>query len=165
VTDGTSRLYPERPLVGCLAVVRRSGRILLARRSVPPGVGLWGYPGGLLELGETVQACAQRELAEETGIAADPVATLGVLDRIDRDDDGRVRSHFALVAVLLEWRSGEGEPIEDASALGWFTPAEAMSLERFPQVEALMAQALGGQHSAVATPRPIPPPQEGRGKS
>lgn len=140
--DTTDRLYPDRPFVGCLAVVRRDSRILLARRSVPPGVGRWGFPGGMQELGETVHRCAERELLEETGIIAEPVATLGVLDTIRRDEADRVKVHFALVVVLLEWRSGEGEPIEDASALGWFTPAQAAALDRFPRVEELMAQAL-----------------------
>jgi 8-oxo-dGTP diphosphatase len=142
VKDTTDRLYPDRPFVGCLAVVRRDSRILLARRSVPPGVGRWGFPGGMQELGETVHRCAERELLEETGIIAEPVATLGVLDTIRRDEADRVKVHFALVVVLLEWRSGEGEPIEDASALGWFTPAQAAALDRFPRVEELMAQAL-----------------------
>jgi 8-oxo-dGTP diphosphatase len=142
VKDTTDRLYPDRPFVGCLAVVRRDSRILLARRSVPPGVGRWGFPGGMQELGETVHRCAERELLEETGIIAEPVATLGVLDTIRRDDADRVKVHFALVVVLLEWRSGEGEPIEDATALGWFTPAQAAVLDRFPRVEELMAQAL-----------------------
>jgi ADP-ribose pyrophosphatase YjhB (NUDIX family) len=142
VKDTSSRLYPDRPFVGCLAVVRRGSRILLAQRSVPPGVGRWGFPGGMQELGETVHRCAERELLEETGIVAEPVATLNVFDTIRRDDDDRVKVHFALIAVLLEWRSGEGEPLEDATALGWFTPAEAAALDRFPRVDELMAQAL-----------------------
>jgi len=143
VTRG-DRLYPDRPIVGCLAVVRRGGRVLLAQRSVPPGVGRWGFPGGTQELGETVYACAARELEEETGIAADPVATLKVIDRIGHDEAGRVKTHFTLVAVLLEWRAGEGEPIEDATALGWFTPEEARGrgLELFPHALELMEAAL-----------------------
>jgi 8-oxo-dGTP diphosphatase len=142
VKDTTARLYPDRPFVGCLAVVRRGSRILLAQRSVPPGVGRWGFPGGMQELGETVHACAERELLEETGIVAEPVATLSVLDTIRRDDNDRVKVHFALIAVLLEWRSGEGEPIEDATALGWFTPAEVAGLDRFQRVDDLMTLAL-----------------------
>jgi 8-oxo-dGTP diphosphatase len=149
VKDTTDRLYPDRPFVGCLAVVRRDSRILLARRSVPPGVGRWGFPGGMQELGETVHRCAERELLEETGIAAAPVATLTVLDTIRRDDHDRVKVHFALVAVLLDWLSGEGEPIEDATALGWFTPTEAMLLDRFPRVDELMALALGSGDAAI----------------
>ena len=140
----SDRLYPERPILGCLAVVRRHGRVLLAQRSVPPGIGRWGFPGGMQELGETVHACAQRELLEETGIAADPVATLTVLDQLRHDDAGRVKVHFALIVVLLEWRAGEGAPLEDATALGWFTPDEvkARGLELFPHAEELMHQAL-----------------------
>jgi 8-oxo-dGTP diphosphatase len=145
VSKGRERLYPERPIVGCLAIVRRTDRVLLAQRSVPPGIGRWGFPGGMQEPGETVHACAERELLEETGIIAVPLRTLEVLDAIRRDEDGRVKSHFTLIAVLLDWRRGEGEPIEDASALGWFTPQDVRSrgLELFPRVEELMALALG----------------------
>lgn len=143
--DSTGRLYPDRPILGCLAVTRRGGRILLAQRSVPPGIGRWGFPGGMQELGETVHRCAQRELEEETGIRADPVATLTVLDTIRHDEAGKVKVHFALVAVLLDWRAGEGEPIEDATALAWVTPVEvkAKGFELFPHVLELMAMALG----------------------
>ena len=137
------RLYPDRPIIGCLAVVRRGDRVLLAQRSVPPGIGRWGFPGGMQELGETVQACAQRELKEETGIDAEPVDTLGVLNSIRHDDGGRIKVHFTLIAILLDWRGGEGEPIEDATALGWFTRDEARTLELFPNVEELMEKALG----------------------
>ncbi|HZB94104.1 MAG TPA: NUDIX domain-containing protein, partial [Stellaceae bacterium] len=110
----------------------------------PPGIGRWGFPGGMQELGETVLACAARELREETGIIADPVAPLTAFDTIRRDEEGRVKAHFALVAVLLEWRHGEGEPIEDATALLWATPDElrAKALPLFDRVEELMALAL-----------------------
>jgi 8-oxo-dGTP diphosphatase len=138
------RLYPDRPILGCLAVVRRGSRVLLAQRSVPPGIGKWGFPGGAQELGETVFACAQRELKEETGILADPIDTLAVLDAIRRDEAGRVKVHFALVSVLLAWRSGEGEPIEDALALGWFTEDDirTRNLDTFPDVERLIRLAM-----------------------
>jgi len=136
------RLYPERPIIGCLAVVRRGERVLLAERSVPPGAGKWGFPGGMQELGETVHACAERELMEETGIRAAPVATLTSLDAIRRDDDGRVKAHFTLVCVLLDWQAGEGTPIEDAHRLGWFTPEEAAKLDTFPNALRVMRLAL-----------------------
>jgi 8-oxo-dGTP diphosphatase len=143
VKNTADRLYPERPIAGCLAVVRRGDRILLAQRSVPPGIGRWGFPGGVQELGETVFQCARRELKEETGIEAEPVAALDVLDSLRHDEGGKVKVHFALIAVLLEWRAGEGAPIEDASALAWFTREEARALELFPNAEALLAKALG----------------------
>lgn len=135
------RLYPDRPYLGVLAVVRRGARFLLARRSVPPGIGRWGFPGGMQELGETCFEGARRELKEETGIDAEPVAILTVLDAIRRDEDGRVKVHFALVCVLLDWRAGEGEPIEDAEEVGWFTREEIARLDTFPKVEEVLNAA------------------------
>ena len=138
----SERLYPERPILGCLAVVRRGSRILLAERSVPPSVGKWGFPGGVQELGETVHECARRELREETGIVGESVATLTVLDAIRPDGDGRIKTHFALVCVLLDWRQGDGEPIEDALSLRWVTLAEAEALDTFPDTVPVMRLAL-----------------------
>jgi 8-oxo-dGTP diphosphatase len=66
------RRYPERPIVGVLAVVMRGERAPAARRANPPMSGRWGFPGGVLELGETVAQGAMRELFEETGVAAEP---------------------------------------------------------------------------------------------
>jgi ADP-ribose pyrophosphatase YjhB (NUDIX family) len=139
------RLYPERPIVGVLAVLRRSGRILLAQRAKPPIPGRWGFIGGVQELGETVKETAARELLEETGAIAEPLEVLTVLDAVDRDEAGKVRTHFTLVAVLVEWREGEPQPDQDAMALGWYTPeeAEAAGLALFPSTLRIMRLALG----------------------
>ena len=64
------RRYPERPIVGVLAIVMREDRVLVVRRANPPMPGRWGFPGGVLELGETVAQGAMRELEEETGVIA-----------------------------------------------------------------------------------------------
>ena len=119
-----SRDYPERPIVGVLAVVRRADRVLLVQRAKPPRPGNWGFIGGVQELGETVAQAAARELREETGVAADAVEPLTVLDAIAPDEEGRVRTHFTLVCMLLDWRAGEAERDADALDLGWFTPEE-----------------------------------------
>lgn len=122
----------DRPVVGCLAVVTRGDKVLLVQRSKPPGIGKWGFPGGHLEMGETVGECAVRELREETGIDADTVRVLTAFDFIARDDGGRPVRHYTLIAVLCDWRAGDGATLEDASALGWFTVAEAEKLDTFP---------------------------------
>jgi hypothetical protein len=67
VSRREARSYPERPIVGVLAAVMRGDRVLVVRRANPPMLGRWGFPGGVLELGETVAQGAMRELAEETG--------------------------------------------------------------------------------------------------
>ena len=94
------RRYPERPIVGVLAVVMRGDRALVVRRANPPMSGRWGFPGGVLELGETVAQGAMRELFEETGVTAEAAGPLTVFDTIDRDPEGRVRYHYTLVAVI-----------------------------------------------------------------
>jgi ADP-ribose pyrophosphatase YjhB (NUDIX family) len=136
------RLYPERPIIGCLAVVRRGGKVLLAQRSLPPGVGKWGFPGGMQELGETLFECARRELIEETAISAEPRSVLTAIEAIRQDEKGKIMTHFTLVCVLLDWRQGEGEPLEDAQRVGWFSVAEAEVLDSFPDTMALMRLAL-----------------------
>ena len=136
------RDYPERPIVGILAMVRRGDRFLLVRRGRPPNQGWWGFPGGVQELGETVIDAACRELAEETGVTgADPVI-FTVLDTVDRDPAGMVRYHYTLVVISLAWQAGEGIAADDAEALGWFGPEDIASLPALPAVEGLMRRAL-----------------------
>src|SRR5215470_7158184 len=107
------RRYPDRPIVGVLAVVMRGDRVLVVRRTNPPMPGRWGFPGGVLELGETVAQGAMRELLEETSVVAEGAGPLTVIDTIDRDHEGRIRYHYTLVAVIGHWRSGEGAPGDD----------------------------------------------------
>jgi 8-oxo-dGTP diphosphatase len=123
-TRRQTRRYPERPIVGVLAVVLRGERALVVRRANPPMAGRWGFPGGVLELGETVAEGAMRELLEETGVVAEPTGTLTAIDTIDRDDEGRVRFHYTLVAVRGEWRSGEGVAGDDADEVAWLSRAD-----------------------------------------
>src|ERR1700745_1916039 len=118
------RRYPERPIVGVLAVVLRGERTLVVRRSNPPMPGRWGFPGGVLELGETVAQGAMRELLEETGVIAEAAGPLTVIDTIDRDEEGRVRYHYTLVAVIGRWHSGDGVPGDDADEVAWLSHAE-----------------------------------------
>jgi len=120
------RRYPERPIVGVLAVVMRGDRALVVRRSNPPMPGRWGFPGGVLELGETVAQGAMRELFEETAVIAEAAGPLTVIDTIDRDDQGRVRYHYTLVAVIGTWRSGEGIAGDDADEVAWLTRGEIL---------------------------------------
>jgi 8-oxo-dGTP diphosphatase len=121
---GEARRYPKRPIVGVLAVVLRGERALVVRRANPPMAGRWGFPGGVLELGETVAEGAMRELLEETGVVAEPIGPLTVIDTIDRDDEGRVRFHYTLVAMRGRWLSGEGVADDDADEVAWLSRAD-----------------------------------------
>jgi 8-oxo-dGTP diphosphatase len=131
------RRYPDRPIVAVLAVVLRGERALIVRRSNPPMPGRWGFPGGVLELGETIAQGAMRELFEETGVKAEAAGPLTVIDTIDRDDGGRVRYHYTLVAVIGSWQSGEGMPGDDADEVAWLTRDEIIE-RNLPTAPALL---------------------------
>lgn len=119
-----TRSYPDHPLPGVLALLERDGRVLLVLRANPPDQGKWGFPGGLIELGETVAAAALRELREETGLIAEAGPVIDVFDVIDRDENGRVRYHFVLNAVRCRWRGGEAKAGDDAAAVAWVGQAD-----------------------------------------
>ena len=67
-----ARRYPDRPIVAVLAVVLRDDRVLIVQRAQQPNAGRWGFPGGVLELGETVAQGAMRELLEEMPSSVPP---------------------------------------------------------------------------------------------
>jgi 8-oxo-dGTP diphosphatase len=133
-----SRRYPGRPIVGVLAVVLRGERALVVRRANPPMAGRWGFPGGVLELGETVAQGAMRELLEETGVVAEPAGSLSVVDTIDRDAENRVRFHYTLVAVRGLWVSGDGLAADDADEVAWLSRADIVERD-LPVAPALLS--------------------------
>jgi 8-oxo-dGTP diphosphatase len=141
-----SRDYPNRPFAAALAICRKpDGSMLLAQRAKGPStaVGRWGFPGGMHEVGESILDAARRELKEETGIDAKPVRVVDAFDVIGKDPDGRIRAHYVLVCVVLDWQAGEGQPIEDATAVGWYTVDQALKqLELLPDTMRLMKAAL-----------------------
>ncbi len=137
------RVYPAHPLPGVVAVVVKAGAVLLARRAKAPDQGLWGFPGGLIELGESAAEAACRELAEETGLTARTDRILDVFDVIRRDETGRVRYHYVLTAFLCRPLSDRIQAGDDAAELGWFTPREAARLPASAGLDRLIALAMG----------------------
>ena len=130
-----SREYPDYPRVGVGVIVLHQGRVLLIRRGRAPALGLWSVPGGLVDLGETTVEAARREVAEECGIGVRIAGLVGVLDRVTRDADGRVRYHWVLVDYLAFPESSD--PIKagsDAAEVRWVTIDE---VERLPITEGL----------------------------
>lgn len=124
----SDRSYPARPILAASTAVIRSGRILVAQRANAPGAGLYSLPGGLVEVGETLAAAAARELMEEVGVVAAPLAICGHRDIIARDAGGRVERHFVVVTFAARWVSGEGEPGPEAADVRWVTEDELAAL-------------------------------------
>ncbi len=142
-----ARRYPERPIVAVLAVVVRGDRALIVQRAQQPNAGRWGFPGGVLELGETVAEGAMRELLEETGIVAEAAGVLDVHDAVSRDDDGQVPFHYVLIAVRGIWRAGEGVAADDAAAVAWASRDDIVAgrYPTFPTLLPLVDLALAAQ--------------------
>src|SRR4029077_15963613 len=109
-SSSESRTYPPRPiLAGSAAIFRdfRDGRGVVARRARPPAHGLYTLPGGVVELGETLQQAVIREIREETGPAIAPVVLAGYREAIARDDAGRIERHFVILPFAARWVGGE----------------------------------------------------------
>ena len=109
----------KAPKVSALAVTLRADQVLLVRRKNEPDAGLWGFPGGHVDLGETALFAAARELREETSVIGRPLQYLTNLDVIVRDKYGVITFHFLLAAVLCKYISGEPKADDDVSEATW----------------------------------------------
>jgi len=126
------REYPEQPIVGVGAAVVDAGRILLARRGKEPARGWWTFPGGVVELGESVEDAVRREVLEETGLEIELERLLVVVDRIERDADGRVLYHYIIIDYLARPVGGSLRAGDDADGVLW---ADLADLDRLEMTE------------------------------
>jgi len=113
------RLYPSQPIVGVGVVVVCDGKILLEKRKNEPGKGKWSVPGGLVELGESVEQTVTREVKEETGLEVEKPEHIDVVDNIIRDESGRVKYHFVIIDYFMKLKGGTLKAASDAEELKW----------------------------------------------
>jgi len=115
--------YPDFPRVAVGAVVVRNHQVLLVLRGKPPAEGEWSIPGGSVELGESFQAAAEREIWEETGIRIRTAHLLHAFDSIVRDRHGRIRFHYVILDVMGTYVSGTPRPGDDVRDARWIRAA------------------------------------------
>jgi ADP-ribose pyrophosphatase YjhB (NUDIX family) len=123
-----SREYPKRPLLGVGAVVLRGGSVLLVCRAQEPCKGEWTFPGGLVELGETLREAAERETYEETGIRVRARDVLEVVDSMVKGTGGRLRFHYSIIDVICRYVSGSPSAGDDVSEVAWFPLKKALRM-------------------------------------
>jgi len=137
------RRYPTRPLVGAGAVVHRGRRVLLVKRRNPPNKGKWALPGGLVELGETVQDAAVREIREETGLTVEIEGLLDVQTDLHMDGRSRIEFHYVLVDYLAKPVSGRLTLNSESSDSGWFTKIQVGRLDMSRGTRAVLSVFFG----------------------
>ena len=119
-----TRSYPSQPGFGVGAVVIEGGKVLLVRRGHAPLEGRWTLPGGLVELGETLEDGLRREVLEETGWTVRVGKQLALFDFIEKDESGRVHYHYVLADFLCERIEGDLRAGSDVTDVRLVSPDE-----------------------------------------
>jgi 8-oxo-dGTP diphosphatase len=130
--NNLSREYPHHPIAGVAGLTIRNNQVLLTVRGKPPRKGYWGIPGGVVEVGETLEQAVEREVFEETGVRVNPVELVTIFDSINKDDLGRVQFHYILFEYLCEYVSGDVRAGDDAPDAKWITLDNLDSLNIMP---------------------------------
>jgi 8-oxo-dGTP diphosphatase len=124
------RVYPDQPIVGVGIVIVRDCHIALIKRGNEPSKGKWTIPGGLVELGESVEMTVIREAKEETCLDVEKPELIDVVGNVDRDDHGRIKYHYVIIDYLVHVKSGDIKAASDAEELRWvlFDEVESYNL-------------------------------------
>jgi 8-oxo-dGTP diphosphatase len=112
----------HRPYIGVAVIVVRDGRVLLGKRRNAHGAGTWQFPGGHLEYGESIEACARRELFEETGLSIINLYMGPFTNDIFEDE----KKHYVTLFVVADQTSGDArlkEP-DRCERWGWYRWSE-----------------------------------------
>ncbi len=146
------REYPERPIVAVGGVTFRGEDVLLARRGKAPGYGTWTIPGGALKLGERLRDGVAREVKEECGIDVAVGDVVEVIDRLVRDDEGRIQYHYVIVDCLAVYTGGELVASSDCLEARWVPPAGLDGYDLTTAVKDTIAKArrMLAEHPLVA---------------
>jgi ADP-ribose pyrophosphatase YjhB (NUDIX family) len=137
-------------MVGVGGVVIDNGRALLIRRGSAPLKGEWSIPGGLLEVGETLEEGVVRELAEETGLVVQVIELLEVFERIFAAPPGvdgkpadpkHPQYHFVILDYLCETRGGTIAAASDALEFAWAAEEELPKFDVTAAVKRVLRKA------------------------
>ena len=127
--------YP-RPAVtaDCVVITKeKEPKVLLIQRGFDPYKGCWAFPGGFMDIDETTEECARRELKEETGLEVGEVKQVGAYSTVDRDPRGRTIT-VAYVTHVPQTLPVAG--LDDAAQAKWW-PVNALPPLAFDHAQIL----------------------------
>ena len=151
--------FPD-PKVAVVGLIEADSQILLVRRAVEPGCGLWALPGGYMDAGELPAAALQREVAEEAGMA---VAVGDLLDIFPMVNHGS-----ASLGIVLAFHGWPIEPssvpvaADDADDAQWFYADTLPSALAFASTQRLLARWRGQQSNGLPAREQAATPHEKR---
>ena len=125
--------YP-RPAVtaDCVVITKEAEpKVLLIQRGNMPFKGGWAFPGGFMNMDETTEQCAVRELEEETGLQLSKIQQIGAYSKVDRDPRGRTVT-VAYLAVIDAPVAVTGQ--DDAAKAEWW-PLSSLPILAFDHDE------------------------------
>jgi ADP-ribose pyrophosphatase YjhB (NUDIX family) len=114
--------------------VFREGRVLIAERLVEPARGLYTFPGGRVEMGETLAEAALRELMEEVGVEARIAGFIDHVETVVRGADGAIAFHAVVCAFAAHWVAGEPRSSDEIGQTLWVRPGD---VARWPTTRGL----------------------------
>jgi|YNPBryantNP2012_1023418.scaffolds.fasta_scaffold00024_8 ADP-ribose pyrophosphatase YjhB (NUDIX family) len=137
------RVYPEQPVLAVAMCIRNGTKVLLIRRNKEPGKGRWSLPGGAVELGEDLRDALKREMREELGIEVEIEGLLGIFQRIQRDEEGRVKYHYVIIDYFGRPLGGKLSPSEEIMDYKWVEIRELSEYVKDPKVLDALVQLPG----------------------
>ena len=103
----------------CVVITREAEpKVLLVQRGIEPFKGCWAFPGGFMNMDETTEECAFRELEEETGLQLTELHQIGAYSKVDRDPRGRTIT-VAYLVIIDKPVAVTGQ--DDAAKAEWFS--------------------------------------------
>ena len=104
-----------RPKIGVGVIIRKDGKFLLGKRKGNHGGGYWAFPGGHLEMNESIEECAEREVMEETGLVVKNFKKLTFTNDVFLE----TKKHYVTLFVVTDYQGGEVKIMEPDKCEEW----------------------------------------------
>lgn len=131
---------PARLQLAVSAGIFRDGKILLVRRAREPAKGLYTFPGGRVEFGESLVEAVAREVREETGLVIGVIGLAGYREYLPPRTGGL--GHFVILPFAARWISGDialNDELDDAI---WREPGDLKGLQTTLGLEDIIASTV-----------------------